>query len=529
MVTPSIPSLYSKYKVEFWLVVGGFVILAIASFAQTLCLLDVSTRFVPRENFVYFPWGVQLDDVFIHCRFAYNLLHGNGLAFNPGEHVSADTAPLWVLLIALGGIFSTHLENVAITLSIAFYLILAPGVYRTARDVFRLKNSYAILAGVITLISGRLIWSGVSGMETSLAALLALLAIEEHTRQEQRGYIRLREGLWLGLGFSTRPEFLLLIALCVMHWCYEIWKRKVKADGFALLLVTILLCAMPALLFNLFTSGALLSHSSVVQGARVSLMPDLYYLKFIGKALGTNNLVAALLSIVAIYVLLRKKAERMCWWLPITFVVGLPILQAFIAPQYRHHGRYVFIVFPALSLIACAMLERLAQVIERKKLEGKEIAADNWIVGLSVLFLIAGGMVEAGRWIVLSAEGARNINDQQMAIAHWIPTHLNVNDRLAVDDVGAIAYYTNRPLIDLTGLVSPKLFRLQHDQDSVWQEAVAEGANIFIIYDRLNPPFYRNHQNELELIDSFQVRKPLVASADFTMNVYRRKEIQHAN
>src|SRR2546421_1522570 len=48
--------------------------------------------------------GAPLDDTYIHCRFAENLLDGKGYLFNPGQVVSADTSPLWVLMIAAGGL-----------------------------------------------------------------------------------------------------------------------------------------------------------------------------------------------------------------------------------------------------------------------------------------------------------------------------------------------------------------------------------------------------------------------------------------
>ena len=41
------------------------------------------------------------DDAMISMRYAWNLAHGNGLVWNPGERVEGFTNPLWVGFMAL--------------------------------------------------------------------------------------------------------------------------------------------------------------------------------------------------------------------------------------------------------------------------------------------------------------------------------------------------------------------------------------------------------------------------------------------
>jgi hypothetical protein len=103
------------------------------------------------------------------------------------------------------------------------------------------------------------------------------------------------------------------------------------------------------------------------------------------------------------------------------------------------------------------------------------------------------------------------------------------NDTLAADDVGAIGYYLDRQIIDLTGLVTPQLWPLQHDQDSVWIVARAMGANLFVIYNRLNPQFYNRHKESLTLQQEFRVRLPLASAADTVMSIYRVKGAEHGS
>lgn len=461
----------------------------------------------PQPTSIISGLGVPLDDVFIHCRYAQNLLAGNGYCFNPGEQVSADTSPLWVFLVAIGGIFTSRLEIIAIILSALFYLAIAPGVFRIARDLLRMEERWAILAGVLAMLSSRLIWSSLSGMETILAALLALLIAEEHARQVQRSQFRAREAVLYGLGFLARPELALLVVLCIAHWIYVSGKQRVNTSG---VMPGALICAilvLPYICFNLLTQGTLLPHSTAVQGAKLSLIPDFGYLWFASKIFAFHNILIVVGFIAAIVAWKRQE------WLPgIAFVIVLPLLQSIFAPQYRHHGRYLFPILPLLILFGVYGLRKLHQ--ERPPIVAIAVAI--------VAILLSGA--DAARWIALEAYAARNINDQQIAAANWINKNTTKSDRLAVHDVGAIAYLTDRNVIDLTGLVTPSLFPSQAHQSAVWMKAREVGANTFVIYNRLNPNFYNTFKDSLTLLEEFRVRKPLVSSADTVMSAYRLKQ-----
>src|ERR1017187_7651318 len=146
----------NRYRVEIALVVAGFCVLVCFAIAQRIFLGGNASGYLHGI-------GAPLDDVFIHTRFAQNLIHGGSYSFNPGETLAADTSPLWVLLLAIGAIFTNRIELVAIAISSICYLTLAPGVYRIARDLLRLPSRSAILAGILTVLSARIAWSGMSG------------------------------------------------------------------------------------------------------------------------------------------------------------------------------------------------------------------------------------------------------------------------------------------------------------------------------------------------------------------------------
>ena len=172
-----------NYRIEIGLTLAGMLVLIGFSIVQRVMLGGNES---PELHYL----GVPLDDVYIHAQFAKDLLHGFGYSFQSGLPLTADTSPLWVVLLAIGGFFTPRFELVAISLSMLAYLALGSGVYRVARDVFGMAENHARLAGLGTVLSSRLAWSGMSGMETALAALLMLLVVEEHVRSRKRNSLR---------------------------------------------------------------------------------------------------------------------------------------------------------------------------------------------------------------------------------------------------------------------------------------------------------------------------------------------------
>lgn len=505
---PTTGRIIERYRVELLLALLSIVIL-LSFVAVQHSILDEPAQEAgaTAQNFVG-AIGAPLDDVYIHCRFAYNLAHGRGYAFNAGEPVTADTSPLWLVLLAASSFVTNDLPLVAIVLSMVCYVLLTVGVYRASRELFGFGEWAAVLAGVCTALSSRLVWSGMSGMETALGALLLFVLVEEHIRNRMRRRLRWREGLWLGLGLITRPEFVFFGAVLVIDLLFCIRREKVDLRQLPLALILTAILGSPLVLLPLFVEGKLVYHSSVVQGAGIHLIPNLAYLWFAFKILASNNVALFLFVVTGIVLVWRDPKLRLL----AIIAIGLPVLQSVVAPQFRHHGRYFFPVIPLLVILGIAVLQQAGWTRIWRR--------------LAIVVIVAAGLGETVRWSLLEAEAVRNINDQHLAVAHYLGETLTPSDRLAAHDVGAVAYFTDRSVIDLTGLVSPEMWPVQRDQREVWRKARSEGANVFLIYNRLNPTFYESVRDSLEFVREFRVRKPLVSAADTVMSLYR---LRHAD
>jgi arabinofuranosyltransferase len=180
------------------------------------------------------------DDAMVSLRYAWNLAHGDGLVWNPGERVEGITSLLWTLYMALGALLFdkpraalfVQLTGIPLVLGVAWMAraliaeLSAPsGVFadvpasQSSRatatpgtraegllgplEVSRDLGVYA--AGAVLAYYPLSYWS-LLGMETGLLTALAMAALLLAIRlgSDARGSQLL--GLLLGLMFATRPD-----------------------------------------------------------------------------------------------------------------------------------------------------------------------------------------------------------------------------------------------------------------------------------------------------------------------------------
>lgn|GEM_PF-200711 len=186
--------------------------------------------------------GWPLDDSWIHLQFARNLAAGGGLAYNPGELVTGSTAPLWTALLALLAYLPGSPLAWAQLAGVLLYLASIDATWRLAREL-GLTPGLAALAGGLTLGTGWMVWSALSGMEIPLFVVLSTWGMVLHLR-ERDADLRAEPGppapaaqadnsagsagaagrlpispAVLALAALARPEGLLLLALVFVDRC----------------------------------------------------------------------------------------------------------------------------------------------------------------------------------------------------------------------------------------------------------------------------------------------------------------------
>ncbi len=179
------------------------------------------------------------DDAWFSLRSAWNLVHGYGLVFNPGERVQAFTSPLWTITSALPmvvgvpGYVAVLILSGLCTLGLAVLLVRhgAPGPGGAALAL-------AMLAGSKAFVD-----YSASGLENPLIRVLSLGFLIRWSRDPKLHPRAL--GLLAGLLVLTRPDLVLLV---VPHLAWLLLGRRgLRRLGW------LLVGGLPLLLWELFS------------------------------------------------------------------------------------------------------------------------------------------------------------------------------------------------------------------------------------------------------------------------------------
>ena len=449
--------------------------------------LALATFALTAQRFTAGQGGVPLDDAWIHFQFARNLARGDGLSFNPGEPTSGSTAPLWTLLLAgvyfLGGDFPV----VGQLLSGACYLAATLATY--ALGLWLTRRRWAgWLAGAVVAVNGRFVWAGLSALETCLFAALSLLALGAHVSDRLTGRYRLRTAALFGLAALTRPEGYLLFALsmidsalriayCVFRVPCRASRNTHHASRFTFhvsrLVLPILLFAaivLPYLLFSLRTSGHLLPNTYHAK-AVVDLFPDRDFLSVAARYLILDNPLLLPFYVWGVFVLLfpalsgsavadkgspKRYASLLGLW-----SAGLPLVYAWLHAVLYQHGRYLIPLIPCNAVIGVVGLLEVNQLARRRGWTFIPARA----VALVCVLVVLGTAWRLPTVARLYAWNVDNINHMHVALGHWLAEHTPPGAVLALNDIGAIAYVSERPVVDLAGLVTPEVVPLLHSPD----------------------------------------------------------------
>ncbi len=142
------------------------------------------------------------DDAMVSMRYAWNLAHGFGPVWNPGERVEGFTNPLWVAFMALWHLLPLSASQISLAIQVSGGVFLALNLVFIYLLVRHLTDDLLALAATLAMVAfyGPLDVWGLLGMEVSLLTLiLSLSAWIVLTRDLSRW----SPWLYLLLGLST--------------------------------------------------------------------------------------------------------------------------------------------------------------------------------------------------------------------------------------------------------------------------------------------------------------------------------------
>ncbi len=397
--------------------------------------------------------GVPLDDAWIHFQFARNLSQGHGFSYVPGIPTAGSTAPLWTLLLAPIGLFTEEFLLPGLLLSAVLFLVTVWLTYRLSLELTGQWGA-ALLAALGVAATGRLLWAGLSAMEVTLFTTLSLTAVWVYQKRGLDGIT----AVLFAFASQTRPEGHILFALAVMDSVFRIPKSEIRNLITALrrILLAILvyvLIQLPYALFSFSLTGKPLPNTFYAKsGLRApdAALYSLRTLREIGWYHWQDNPLALLLLPVGLAALWQRSRLVVGW------LVGLALITPLIVPLLWHHGRYTMPLIPFQMIAAAAGLGWLLARLRRA-------ARLLWVIA-GVALLLA-GLWRAPYWAGMLGYNAREVQEIDVAMGQWLAANVPPDEVVAIDDIGAITFFSPRPIVDLHGLVSPEMWPILGDPE----------------------------------------------------------------
>lgn len=430
--------------------------------------------------------GFPLDDAWIHQTYARNLGLRGEFSFTPGRVSTGSTAPLWTVLLSLGYRLGAPFKTWAYALGILFLGLSGFSMARLGQRLAPQTPWLGPVAGLALVTEWHLVWAAVSGMETALFVWLSVFLLEQYSRQTCRGGGGcFRLGFTGGLLALVRPEGLGLVGLISLHYLFthpaEPLARRLK--GLSALGLGLILPVLPYLIFNYTVSGLLMPNTFYAKQQEYGLWlnevyPDLSgQLRYRAMVYLTPMIGAQILLLPGLIRAFRLigAQKHTLWALVAAWPLAHLSLYALRLPVTYQHGRYQLPDIPWLLLLGLWGTVALAQpehpALWMRVLSKAGVAS----IGLGWLLFIGVG-----------AQGYANdvqfIETEMVKTAHWLNRNTPAGATIAAHDIGAIGYFTERPLVDLAGLITPAVIPFIRNEERLLAFSQAQGAAYLVTF-----------------------------------------------
>jgi len=403
-----------------------------------------------------------IDDAYITARYADNLAHGYGWAWNPGAApTDGTTAPLWTLLLA--GVSLSLLPFVPATLALdavfygllglCGYLLVGKLAGRVAAAIF-----LAITAAFAVLLPS------CAGMETPLYGALLMASFLAWHCDRRRAAFALAGLLPLVRGDGLLVWGILCVAMLLERRARELWPAALAA----------LLPLACWELFSLWQFHSLLPTSFLAKHAQSAIISGkITWRSFLRPGWPAQAAVWLLLS-AALGTLagLRALATRMLTlWLIlyVTFYVGVANV-----PNQPWYVVPVWWVLPVLIAVALGQARRIDGKLAPRRLILPALCATFAVLGL--------------RPAPAVAQAALAYHASPPNLFYQAAGYLNTHPRglVAAAEIGALGYYSGDPIVDVLGLVSPEVVPHLRMRDYSWV-ITAERPRYVLLWASISP------------------------------------------
>jgi arabinofuranosyltransferase len=408
------------------------------------------------------------DDAMISMRYAWNLSHGQGLTWNPGEFVEGYSNLLMVLLMSLAtflwdksaAVLAVQVMGIAIMLGIAHVNMRIAGHLFSGHPRQKLLQ---ILGFVAPLCYYPLVFWTLMGMETGLLTWLILSTMRsalEYTRNG-RAVELAKMAVHAGLAVLTRNDS---VIFTLPIWAFVLWRMMDKkgshqvytqiSSAFGLFA----LFGVGQVIFSYMYHRTLLSNTYVL---KLTGMPLTFRLKDgIGFTVPFLVETSVLFLPPLLHLILKFRWEKL---LLISTYFLTVAYQIYIGGDPWNYWRMPSPSMPLLGLLyAWAMID-LLEYLSRWFSPKNRFANQSLIISLTLAGMLTANLRFLPEILFSTkpyqTEGNEIMVNAALALNEVTTEHATVG----VFWAGALPYYTDRKAVDFLGKSDPYIAQLPAD------------------------------------------------------------------
>lgn len=402
------------------------------------------------------------DDAFVFFRYASNVLEGHGPVFNPGERVEGYSSPLWLaMLVPLAKLVGNSvLPTAAAVMSAACMAAAAAGIIPIARHLGATWSA-ASAAVIATSFFGSGFW-GFSGMGTGLGLALSTWAVAVVIPGIGAPGM-LTNGRCLATGILMAAANLARAENAILTAVIGVW--LVASAGPARLRRVMWFASVPVLaigshlLFRRIFYGSWTPNTFTAKVGSLfeNLQPGLDYL-WNGLPAMAPVLALALAGLFHLTSRCRLRAFMA------TVVASQVVVIAATGADYFIEYRFLLPIWFAGWALAAPPLESAVMTFSPG---GNRAARAAVVAALAASTVLSSTLYESRGPRSVLFFGARLV-DRWSAFGTWAAHNTPPATTIATPVIGAIGFYSERPIVDMLGLTEPTIARTpRRDSDGM--------------------------------------------------------------
>jgi hypothetical protein len=411
------------------------------------------------------------DDAYITLTYAKNFGSGRGFVFGSDIPSFGFTSPLWTLLLGIA-YWITGIENLDRLASVLGGICWSSAIL----IIFRYRQSWGLsspIAFMVCLVISLAIPFITLGMESHLFTLLLVLSITLFLNNQP-----LWTGISIGLLHLTRGEGVLLAPILFGFYVspqVHYLKSRIKDICRWTLTISVgfLLPVLTWSTYAILTFGHVFPNTLKAKQAQLltthwsSFSHRLFreWLPNWGSELTIAGVPIGwfLLAIGAAYMILRARASLILFAWMVIYIAGYAVLRV---AGYAWYQLPILFVLQFILGVGIGVL--FAQIFERRHILAKVSFSCLTLIFLSLL-------ITPFSKTVLNFRGDYRARDY-INLSEWLSSNTETEDSVAAIEIGYIAYFSKRPVVDLAGLVDPEITAhiIQGDFSSGFWNALPE-------------------------------------------------------